>query len=93
MLFRSKELFAGDREKTEELFKQSDDFAHKENVKVYRNVQAVVVEELEKQTQTIMENERRAADKSRKMFFLNIVTLAAAVGNLILLFARMTGNM
>ena len=44
-----KGVFAADREKTEELFKQSDDFAHKENVKVYRNVQAVVVEEMEKQ--------------------------------------------
>lgn len=34
----------------EELFKKSDDFSHKENVKVYRNVQAVVIEELKKQS-------------------------------------------
>lgn len=32
----------------EEKFQCSDDFVHKENVKVYRNVQAVVVEELRK---------------------------------------------
>lgn len=35
------------------LMKQSDDFTHKENVKVYRNVQAVVVEEVKKQTEEL----------------------------------------
>lgn len=42
-LVRMKELL-------EEKFGQSDDFLHKENVKVYRNVQAAVIEELNKQT-------------------------------------------
>lgn len=37
----------------EERFKQSEDFAHKENVKVYRNVQAAFTEELGKQTQEV----------------------------------------
>ena len=32
-------------------FQQSDDFIHKENVRVYRNVQAAFVEELNKQTE------------------------------------------
>lgn len=36
------------REFLDEKFKNSDDFAHKENVKVYRNVQAVVIDELKK---------------------------------------------
>ena len=40
MLFRS------------EKFQRADDFVHKENVKVYRNVQAVVTEELKKHAQT-----------------------------------------
>ena len=35
----------------EEKFRQSEDFMHKENVKVYRNVQAALVEELKKQTE------------------------------------------
>ena len=34
----------------EERFKQSEDFAHKENVKVYRNVQAAFTEELGRKT-------------------------------------------
>lgn len=37
----------------EERFKQSEDFAHKENVKVYRNVQAAFTEELGKQTKEV----------------------------------------
>lgn len=41
------------KELLEEKFRQSDDFLHKENVKVYRNVQAAVVEELNKQTEEI----------------------------------------
>lgn len=36
----------------EEKFRSSDEFVHKENVKVYRNVQAVVVEELKKHVQS-----------------------------------------
>lgn len=36
------------RELLEEKFQSADDFVHKENVKVYRNVQAVVVDELKK---------------------------------------------
>ncbi len=40
------------REFLEERFKDSDDFVHKENVKVYRNVQAVVVDELKKYAQS-----------------------------------------
>lgn len=37
----------------EEKFRLSDDFMHKENVRVYRNVQAAFVEELNKQTEEL----------------------------------------
>lgn len=39
------------KEMMDERFKQSDDFLHRENVKVYRNVQAAMVDELHKQTE------------------------------------------
>lgn len=39
------------KELLEEKFRQSDDFLHKENVKVYRNVQAAVTEEMNKLTE------------------------------------------
>ncbi len=48
----------------EERHAQTQDFVHKENVKVYRNVQAAFTEELEKQSR--MEEENRAA-KGGKM--------------------------
>lgn len=53
----------------EERFKQSDDFVHKENVKVYRNVQAVIVEELKNQTESLF------AENQKLLTRLNIVTI------------------
>lgn len=49
----AEEQMAALREFLDEKFKGSDDFVHKENVKVYRNVQAVVVEELKKHAQDV----------------------------------------
>lgn len=45
------------RQLLEEQFNQSNDFLHKENVKVYRNVQAAVVEELNKQTEELKQSQ------------------------------------
>ena len=47
-------------------FKQADDFLHKENVKVYRNVQAVVVDEVAAKAENIMKSQEEAVKKSRK---------------------------
>ncbi|MCM1266930.1 MAG: hypothetical protein NC302_03420 [Bacteroidales bacterium] len=55
----------------EERFSQSEDLMHKENVKVYRNVQAAFTEELAKQT----EQERRTRGKGTPLW-LSIVILA-----------------
>lgn len=41
------------QKKIEELLQQSDQLAHRENVRVYRNVQASMISELEKQTQQL----------------------------------------
>ncbi len=41
------------QKKIEELLQQSDQLAHRENVRVYRNVQASMIAELEKQTQQL----------------------------------------
>lgn len=43
----------------EECFRQSNEFVHKENVKVYRNVQAVVVDELKAQTEALMKENHK----------------------------------
>ena len=47
---------AGIKSLLEERFAQSEEFMHKENVKVYRNVQAAFTEELGRQTQTSKES-------------------------------------
>lgn len=91
LLEELKEANAGDKEKLEEWFKQSDEHVHKENVKVYRNVQAAVVEELEKQTQAILSSQQQMAAKNKKLFVVSIVTLLAALGNLGVLVAHLMG--
>ncbi len=45
-------------------FQQSNDFLHKENVKVYRNVQAALIEELNKQTEELKNSQ--AQNKTNK---------------------------
>lgn len=47
----------------EELIKNSDEFTHKENVKVYRNVQAVLVDEMKKQTEELISSQKKLSTK------------------------------
>lgn len=49
-----------------ECFEKADDFLHKENVKVYRNVQAVVVEEVGNKAQEIIKASEEAVSKASK---------------------------
>lgn len=77
--------------KVEELFRNSDDFVHKENVKVYRNVQAAMVEELQKQTQAIMEHAQAGEGKNKKLFLMNCFTLAAVLIQLVLFALHLAG--
>ena len=88
--------------KLEELFKQADDFVHKENVKVYRNVQAVLVEEIEKQTRALMGFGAEALasvntineanrKKSKGIFALAVTTLIISLANMGLLIAHVMG--
>mgnify|MGYP003295250385 CR=1 FL=1 len=47
-----------DKKALQDMFRQADDFVHKENVKVYRNVQAVVVDEFKNQTEGLTKHNR-----------------------------------
>lgn len=65
----------------EELLKKSDEFAHKENVKVYRNVQAVIIEELKKQTEEIAAMSKKTKSRLTLVTILSVLTfLLAALG-------------
>lgn len=89
---------SGNMERLQELFNNSDDFVHKENVKVYRNVQAALVEELGKQTQALLSGKEELAEQIRaqeardkKSFLMSVITLAAVAVNLGILIAHLTG--
>lgn len=47
------ETVRANKQEIEELLKKTEEYVHTEDVKVYRNVQAVVVEETAKQTETL----------------------------------------
>lgn len=73
------------QDKTEELFRQADDYLHKENVKVYRNVQAVIVDELNAKTEAMTTaNEETVKKYSGKHTVLLILILLGVSVSLIL---------
>ena len=69
------------RENLDEKFRQSDDFLHKENVKVYRNVQAAVTEELNKQTEELKKSQRENRG-SHALLPISIVILIAVLADI-----------
>lgn len=68
----------------EEMFRQSDDFVHKENVKVYRNVQAVVVDELKNQTEGLTKHNQELYTKMKSTKTLVYIAIALGVLNILL---------
>ena len=69
------------RELQEEKFRQSSDFLHKENVKVYRNVQAAVTEELVKQTAELKQSQRENRG-SKALLPISILILLAVLADI-----------
>lgn len=66
------------KEFLEEKFKQTDDFLHRENVKVYRNVQAAVTAELNRQTEELKQSQRENRG-SKAVLPISIVILLAVL--------------
>ncbi len=85
------ETMEGLNARLEELFKSMEDFLHIDNVKVYRNVQASMVEELGKQTAEIKEEQGKAVKSSKVMLPYLIVTMVAVIINLAITIARVLG--
>lgn len=77
--------------KLEELFKNLEDFLHTDNVKVYRNVQAAVTEELEKQTTELKETLDKSVRGIKVVIPFSIITMILAIANLLVLVARVLG--
>lgn len=68
----------------EERMKQTDEFVHKENVKVYRNVQAVVVDELKKQTETLLLENQKLGSKLNTVTILSIFAILFSAAGIVL---------
>ena len=75
---------AENKKALEEMFRQSDDFVHKENVKVYRNVQAVVVDELKNQTEGLTKHNQELYTKMKSTKTMVIIAIALGVVNVLL---------
>jgi hypothetical protein len=66
----------------EDKFQSSDEFNHKENVKVYRNVQAVVVDELKRYNDQLVEENKELKKKANTTIYLGIIATVASVCNI-----------
>ena len=71
------------RESLEEKFKQADDFLHRENVKVYRNVQAAMTDELNKQTEESKKSQRENRG-SRAVLPISILILIGVLADILI---------
>lgn len=68
-----------------EWFRQADDFLHKENVKVYRNVQAVVVDEVGNKAESVIKAQEENTKKIGKpILIFTILGFATAVASLVI---------
>lgn len=81
------EIMAELQVKMEESFKKLEDFLHTDNVKVYRNVQAAMIEELEKQTNDLKEEQDRTVKSSRIILPFTIITMILSLANIGILVA------
>lgn len=85
------ENMAGLQSRLEERFKGLEDYTHSDNVKVYRNVQAAMIEELAKQTSIIKEEQDKAAKSSKALMPMVIITMVITITNIAITIARILG--
>lgn len=81
---RKDELLADMKKQMEEAFQNSDDFMHKECVKVYRNVQASMTEEFGKQTEAIANRQQESAQGQKGLFPLSLLTILLVVADILI---------
>lgn len=79
------------REKLEGILKTQEEFLHTDNVRVYRNVQATLVEELTKQTNELKDTMEEDSKKSKVLLPFAIVTMVIAIANTALLALHIFG--
>lgn len=85
------EAVSGLLTKQDEAFKNLEDFLHTDNVKVYRNVQAAMIEELEKQTNELKEAQEKVAKGTKIILPFAIITMILSLANLGILAVQILG--
>ena len=85
------ENMTGLQTRLEELFKSMEDFLHTDNVKVYRNVQASMIEELGKQTAERKEEQEKSGESNKILLPFMIITMIMTIANLAITVARILG--
>lgn len=91
---QTRELMEAQQKAIEELLHATEEFNHKEAVKVYRNVQAVIEGALPKQTEEIRETIREAQKNrgtSVGLIVVWVLTFAAAAANVVIEVLKMLG--
>lgn len=82
-----KELAEGiqtNKQEIEELLKKTEEYVHTEDVKVYRNVQAVVVEETAKQTEVLTNAQGGTNKKITAILVFAILAFAGVAADVVL---------
>ena len=85
------ENMSGLQSRLEELFRGLEDYTHSDNVKVYRNVQAAMIEELAKQTTTLKEEQEKSAKSNKTLLPMVVVTMVITIANIAITIARILG--
>lgn len=89
-----RELMDSRNEALEEKLKATEEFTHKEAVKVYRNVQAVIEGALPKQTAEITESVKKLTEKGKTpvgLMVIGVLTFLAAAANVVIEVLRILG--
>lgn len=78
------ELLPQIKKQMDESFQRSDDFLHRENVKVYRNVQAAMTEELEKRTNVLTQKQDESIRKQKALLPVSVVIMLMVIADIII---------
>lgn len=81
---KKEELLEDMKKQMEAAFQHSDDFMHKECVKVYRNVQVSMSEEFNKQTNAITANQQESAQGQKGLLPLSLLTILLVVADILI---------
>lgn len=75
----------------DEIIDRSEEFVHKENVKVYRNVQAVVVDGIKEQTEELNKQNKVSWESVKGLRLIACIIMVLVIGNIGLTIAQIVG--